>query len=163
MLLILFGTAGAGKNYVGEILSQHYGFYFYDADDDLTPGMISAIESRMAIDPNTRNEYFDVIIEKTKQIRVQHEKLAVSQAMIYDENRHQVLKALPDARFIYIKADPEQIDKRILERNDWVDVDYARKIRDHLEEPTLRHFVLDNNKGKEHVTNQLDKLFGGSK
>jgi shikimate kinase len=49
LLIILFGLSGSGKNYVGRILRDDFGFLFYDADTDLTPEMQDAIKRQMLI------------------------------------------------------------------------------------------------------------------
>jgi gluconokinase len=46
MLLILFGLPGSGKNFVGRILQEDFGFLFHDADDDLPDEMREAIQSQ---------------------------------------------------------------------------------------------------------------------
>ena len=39
MLIILFGLSGSGKNFVGNVLVKHFGFYFWDTDDALLDEM----------------------------------------------------------------------------------------------------------------------------
>jgi len=158
MLMFLFGPAGAGKNFVGELLGEGFGYHFYDADDDLTPEVITAVKKREPISSSLRRDYFNKVIERVKELGEIHRNIVCAQALIRDENRLQILGQLPDAVFIHIKVEPEIIDERLRQRNDWVDVAYGREIQAAFEPPSHDYFILENNGGKDNVTQQLKQI-----
>lgn len=155
-LFFVFGTPGSGKSYVGRILETDYGYYCYDADDDLTADMIAAIQNEQVFTEAMRQAYFNIVTTKTLALVKKHANLVVTQALIKEKNRQQVLAQLPKAQFIHVTADVNTINKRLKIRNNWVSIDYANKIRAIFEEPQLSHFTIDNNLDKQHVKNQLD-------
>ena len=43
--LFLFGLAGCGKSYVGNLIGEHAGWHVYHADDDLTDDLDKAVRN----------------------------------------------------------------------------------------------------------------------
>ena len=43
LLILLFGTSGSGKTFLGDLFSKTFGLYHYELDLDLTPAMRNAI------------------------------------------------------------------------------------------------------------------------
>ena len=157
-LFILFGPAGVGKNFVGEQLRDHFGFHFYDADSDLTEPMVEAIQKKEVFSDELRNRYFDIVSKRTAHLRKEHSKLVVAQAFGAEQNRLDFKKMFPDVTFVLIKAEKSLVEQRIIERNDWVDVEFCRKIWNTFQTPQLVHEVLDNNDDLQHVVKQLQSL-----
>ncbi len=58
MLLIVFGLPGAGKTYVGKLLKDEFGFYFYDGDRDLTDEMRQALKEKKLFNDSMRDVFF---------------------------------------------------------------------------------------------------------
>ena len=70
MFIVLFGPAGVGKNYVAEILKKQFGFYFYDADDDVTDEIRERVIARSLVTSEMGVRYFDIVIITTEQTLV---------------------------------------------------------------------------------------------
>jgi gluconokinase len=158
MLLILFGLPGAGKNFVGEILAQHFGFYFYDADSDLTADMQATIRQEQLYTSNMRERFFQIVIKKIQGLQKKHPRIAMTQTLAKVVNRQQILDALPHAKFIRIDAKAELIKARLKQRGDWVTLDYAEKIRAIFEPEGVVHGYLNNDSDKAHIIRQLRSL-----
>jgi gluconokinase len=158
MLWILFGLPGAGKNFVGELLRAHFDFYFYDADVDLTEDMRARIHKQELYTPAMRDAFFANVIEKIKELRAHHPRLAVAQTLAKRHNRQQILDAFPEAKFIRIDCDERLIEERLQQRNDWVSVDYFAKIRAIFEPEGVVSTSLDNNFDEAHILQQLREL-----
>lgn len=155
MLLILFGLPGVGKNYVGNILQEEFNYHFYDADDDLTPPLIEAIYQKKSFNPEDITAYVDIIITRIQNLSKTHPKLAVAQALARRNNRLQLQTAFPTAKFIHITAKNSLANKRLTQRNNWVNPSYAKTIRQKYQPPTLPHITLDNNQNMQHIVQQL--------
>jgi gluconokinase len=158
MLLVLFGPPGVGKSFVGRILAQQYGFHLYDADEDLTPDMMTAIRQENVFTTAMRHRFFQIVVDKVQTLQSDRPNLAVAQALIKESNRQQVQTQLPHAQFVCIEASPENIKQRLYIRNNWISVEYADKIRAMFEPPQLPHHCLDNNGDQQHVQQQIIQL-----
>ena len=158
MLCVLFGTPAVGKNFVGQILKENFDFHFYDADVDLPPKMRAIIANQGIFTQAMRDEYFKKITEKLKMLTKNYERIVMAQAFAKEKNRSQLLRNFPQAKFLWVKADVENINLRLAKRNDWVTIKYAAKIRNIFEPPLHPHKILDNNKDEAHVLRQLEDL-----
>lgn len=83
MILILFGVAGCGKNYVGRIIEEELGCYFYDLDLVLTDDMKDAISNHRKISDCIRDEYIEVAISKIAELREIYGELINDQSVLY--------------------------------------------------------------------------------
>lgn len=155
-LLFVFGIPGAGKSFVGRILHHEYQFFHYEADEDLTPAMIEAIQHERVFTDVMRHDYFDLVIQKTQALCAHNKNVVVTQALIKETNRQQISLSLPEAQFIHVTAAISNINERLKIRNNWVSIEYANKIRAIFEPPTMPHIIIDNNRDRQHIINQLD-------
>jgi gluconokinase len=165
MLVIVFGLAASGKNYVSEVLARHYGFRHIDADQWLTEEMIKCIANRQFSTPEMRFKYTQNIINNIASLLESGEKnLVISQALYKEENRQQLAAAYPNAVFLQIEASVENIKRRLEERDDWIDFEYAKAIMKSFE-PMPNYIIIQNNEsGEEQLLTQLKKvnLFDGA-
>lgn len=155
-LVVVFGIPGVGKSYVGRIIESDFGYYCYDADEDLTEEMIASIKQEQVFTASMRQHYFDLVIAKTKELLKKYPNVVITQALIKEQNRHQLLAELPTAKFIHVTADDAVINQRLQTRNNWISIAFANKIRAIFEEPRIAHFKIDNNSDKQHVKDQLE-------
>lgn len=158
MLIILFGLAGSGKNFVGEILANHFGYYFWDADAILPVNMQDSIKQKKAFTQTMRDEFTQALIKKIHELFITHKKLVIAQALYKECNREMIQNEFPDAIFILVKADPKIISHRIKNRKSVVDEEYAKKIQSNFEMPLLKHNVIDNNSDENAILLQLNKV-----
>jgi len=157
-MFVLFGPAGAGKNFVGRIFRDDFHFHCYDADDDLTEELKSAIKNRSKISQKMRDDYFSIVFDRVEELKNIHSNLVIAQTFMIDSNRQTLLQRFPDAKMVFIEAEVEIANERIRKRNDWVDVPYAQVIRDHFQMPQHDYSIVDNNHDDAHVKQQLEKL-----
>lgn len=160
-LIVFFGKTGAGKNYVAEVFAKEFGFYFYDADLDLTAEMKEAIAVGLVFTDAMRDRYFEVIIEKIQELFGSHTQIVLAQGLFKNKQRRELLKAFPFAEFIWVDAADHFIERRIVERNSSVTLEYARKINHIFEEPNFYCEKIINHNGSEELLNEVRKI--GSK
>lgn len=158
MLLILFGLSGAGKNFVGSILEKEFGYYYWDADSEILAIMKQQILQKQVFTQDMRDEFTNNIIYKISELKKNHQNIVISQALYKIKNRDQIALRFPDAKFIQIISSAENIGNRILQRNDWVDQEYAAKINAHFENQQESCAVIVNNSDAASVILQLQNF-----
>eukprot|EP01124_Arcella_intermedia_P020813 TRINITY_DN28348_c0_g1_i1.p1 TRINITY_DN28348_c0_g1~~TRINITY_DN28348_c0_g1_i1.p1 ORF type:complete len:186 (+),score=56.19 TRINITY_DN28348_c0_g1_i1:40-597(+) len=149
VFIVLFGNPGVGKSYIGSLLESNFGFYWYDADVDLTEEMKEAIENGNTFTQEMRDTYYHNIILNIQKLFQVHTKLVVSQALIKRQNRLQIRNHFPTARFVWVQAEDELVEQRITKRQEEllknpvntfqnhfkVGPELTQKIRTQFEEP----------------------------
>ncbi|ROS01061.1 gluconate kinase [Sinobacterium caligoides] len=158
-ILFLFGLSGAGKSYVGNLIGDHAGWYVYHADDDLTEEMIRALREHRPFDDNMRDEYFAVIVERIHQLRLQHERLVVTQGVYKRRHREYLLKEIPGMEMILVEATDASILHRLDRRESGISGASASALRLDFEYPADNCKVIVNQHGQEQVIEQLNAYF----
>ena len=159
MIFFLFGLLGAGKNFVGKIWAEEFGFTFYDADQDLTPVMKDAIANHQEFSEQMRDEYFEIVIRRIAELREGHPKLVIAQALFKNHNRRQILTHFPEIKFVWVQADQRLLGNRLSERQDNpAGKAYGELVNKFFELPDISHQVLANNKGREEIIQQIANL-----
>ena len=159
MLLIVFGSPGAGKNYICEVLKKDFSFHFYDIDNDITTAQKRAIAQGIILSDETRTRFFNKVVQKVKKIRAKNNRLAIAQAFIKEKHRKLFLSNFPEAKFIYVKAKQEIINSRLGSRNHLITKNYADRINKIFEKPIIPHYVINNdNNGEKDIKIQIRKL-----
>jgi len=157
-LVIFFGKTGAGKNYTAQLFAREFGFYLYDADQDLTVEMKEAIAEGRIFTDAMRDKYFEVIIEKTRKLLGSHSRIALAQGLFKNRQRRRVMQAFPFAKFIWVDAADNIIEQRIVGRDNNVTVEYARRINPLFEAPDFKCEKIVNNCGFKDLLNEVRKL-----
>lgn len=155
MLIYLFGLPAAGKNYVGELLAEEFGFHFHDADCDLTADMHEAIRLGQPFTEAMRDRFYDVVIERIEELTAAHENVAVAQATFKEKHRNRILERFPEALMVLIEADEAVRIERLQRGNNLIMADYALQIARLYEPPICACEVLENNDGRQAVVAQL--------
>ena len=165
MLIILFGLSGSGKNFVGNILQNHFDFHFWDADQALPQDMLDCIAQKQSFTQAQRDNFTRVIIEKVSSLEnnPNNQNLVVAQALYKEKNRKEIQDAFPDAIFFHVKASPEKIMARRRNSNEGIDADYAKKISLNFENPILTHEDIENNSDKQAIVEQLSSYLNKRK
>lgn len=162
MLLILFGLPGAGKNYVGRILAEDFGFHFHDGDDDLPLDMRAAIQNKQAATQAMRDSHTDNIITRIADLQRGHANVALAAAFFKERNRLQLLAHYPDARFVLIKTTRDLLLERLARRqNHLADTEYALKIFAFFEPPQAHPYITLQNIGdRAAVKREVERVLG---
>lgn len=158
-LLVLFGLPGAGKTYIGKFLEKHFGFYFYEGDQDMPQQLKDAIVAETVTD-QMRDAFFDKLIAGVREIQNRYSKIVISQTFIKEKYREQFLTAFPNAEFIYVEANTPLREKRLLVRDSFrLPLEKWQKMSAIFEKPRIKHSTLQNNtEGDVEIKKQLQLL-----
>lgn len=167
-LIILFGLPGTGKTYVGKILEKYSGYYFYEGDNDLTPEMKIAIRVKKVFTDQMRDVFFEKLISKIQNLlalsevegKSKYKKLVVAQTFIKEKYRLNLIKKIPEVKFILIETKKSLREKRLsLRKNYPLDLEYTRKMCVNFDKPKINYQIIVNNKnGREDVKKQIEFL-----
>ncbi|KKP87055.1 MAG: hypothetical protein UR89_C0008G0027 [Candidatus Roizmanbacteria bacterium GW2011_GWA2_35_8] len=157
MIIVIFGYPGTGKTYVGKIFEKYFGFYLYEGDFDMPKSMKIKVAKNYHIFDCDRDKLFDNIERKIKILKNIHKKLIVTQTFIKEKYRKQILRANPEAKFIYIKTDEEIRQKRLAKRkNVSLSKKYADQMIINFDKPKIDHQIIYNNEeGGEVLKKQI--------
>lgn len=162
MIKLLFGKAGSGKSYIGRVASLSYGFYFYDADEDLPESFRKAIEQREKVTDDVREEYIESIITKVKRLAVSHGNICVCQALPRNHYRERILDAIPAVEFVWVDAPDEITSLRLRSRSGHIaPVEYAEMANRIFEAPTVPYVKFVNGSNPVEFDDQMRLIFGG--
>ncbi len=158
MLLYLFGLPAAGKNYVGQVLADEFGYTFYDGDIDLTEELRDAVREERPFTDTMRDRFYAVLVTRIAALRRECADLAFCQATFKERHRALVAEAFPDVVFVLVEAAEAVRLARLAVGDNPVTVDYARQIAAFFEPPGHAHFVIRNEGGRAEVVAQLRRL-----
>lgn len=157
-LLVFFGKTGVGKSYTAQLFAQEFGYYFYDADLDLTLEMQEAIVNEQVFTDNMRHNYFEHIIGKTQTLLKDQPRIALAQAFFKNKHRHEFIAQFPWAKFVWIDGASQIIENRVLQRNNEISLAYAQRINHLFEVPDFNCNKLINNGGAGELLIEIKKI-----
>ncbi len=88
-LIILFGTTGAGKTFIGRLLEKEFGYHFYDGDVDLTEEMKTALHSMQPINDAMRHDQVGILFCQSHDRLDQVTDKTVAHGIVYRLHRMQ--------------------------------------------------------------------------
>lgn len=144
MLIYLYGLAGSGKDFVGGVLRDSFGFTFYDGDRDLTEELREAIRTEQPFTDAMRDRYYAVIIERIGRLRNDFPFLAFGQATFKERHRRQIMAAYPDVNLVLVTADFALRMERLRRDDRLIPAGYARRIDAYFEPPQHATYRIDN-------------------
>lgn len=159
MIFILYGPPGSGKNFVAEWLVRDYGFYFYDADMDLTDDMKQCLFEKHPFTQVMRDNFFKIVIKKMRKLIKIYPNLVMAQAISRERNRAQLSKAFSAAKFVHIDANYNIMLKRLVARGDLVSPDWVDRLFKIQQPSNPEHYRIDNNKDIAHLQQQYFSVF----
>jgi gluconate kinase len=156
-MLILFGLPGGGKSYAGQLLRDHFGYFFHEADDDIPEDYRRDVAAGQVVDDDRRDAYHRHLLDRLSELRAAHPRLAVAVPLLRDRHRLWIRARFPEAVFILVVCEPAAWQARLESRRAHnVGLDYAQKIVSLYEPPTIPHVTLDDSaQGATHLAQQL--------
>lgn len=159
-VLYVIGLAGVGKTYVGKLISEFADYYLYEADETLPADMREAVERNEEWTEVQLDNYYSAIRENILKLINIHPKVVVTQATYFQKYRDLMLETIPDIEFLWVKADYETNIKRIIERDDYVSVEYFDKSSVYFEPSEIETKIIVNNGDKAEIIRQLVDFYG---
>ncbi|MHB0936900.1 MAG: gluconokinase [Armatimonadota bacterium] len=115
-VIILMGVAGAGKTTVGRRLAAEMGWAFYDADDFHPAENIAKMARGEPLTDADRLPWLERMHDLIHDALQRGESAVVACSALKASYRAILARQNPGVRFIYLKASPELIRRRLLER-----------------------------------------------
>lgn len=161
-MIFLFGIAGSGKSYVGDLIAQSGPWFVYDADDDITEAMQRALSDNRPFTDSMRDEYFAQLILKIQQLSSQHPHLLITQAVYKQKHRDLLQKHFPDMDMIWIQASDTTIQQRLRQRHNGISTESAAALRHDFEIPGPNFITLHNEGNNQSLIQQLNEIYSKS-
>lgn len=160
MLFVVFGLPGTGKTYVGKLLSEKLGYYYYEGDTVMPKDMQDAVVNKQVISDEQRDIFFKKLIEEVRTLKEIHKNIVISQTFIKEKYRQQFLQHFPETKFLLVETDTTTREGRLKKRKTFpIDKEYARAMCKIFEAPLLPHKTIDNTQdGEEAIKKQIDVL-----
>lgn len=156
----LFGLSGAGKSYVGDVISQHTGWPVYHADIDITAEMKLALSEARPFTDTMRDEYFSQLLVHIKSRQHANLPLIVTQGA-YKRKHRDFLKAhLPGLSYIWVEAPLELIMSRLERRGQGIRAASAAALFKDFEPPVEDGFRLTNDGDQSRILEQGLRTMG---
>jgi gluconate kinase len=157
-ILFLYGLAGSGKSFAGDLLGRMTGVSVYHADIDLTAEMRSAVSEGRPFTEEMRDRYFGIVIERIKRQRELHPHLVVTQAVYKRKHRDYIRQSLPEVRFVCVQASDDVRIQRLIDRGDQITPEYDAVIRVNFEPPAEGDEILWNEGDEAALAAELGRL-----
>jgi len=161
-LVIFFGKTGAGKDYIARLFAEAFDYYVYDGDRDLPDDMRAAVAEGRTFTDAMRDRYAGIIRERIAGLLTIYPRVAVTQGLFKNRQRHALLKSFPFARFVWVDAEDGTIEKRVKARRSDVTLDYARRINPLFEIPDFDCEKICNEGGAEAILEKSASSAPGS-
>ena len=161
---MLFGKAGAGKSYAGQLIGNTFNCYYFEGDLVIPYEMSKAILEQKAINESMLEVFLGknlrAVVEKLHKSK--HQPLVVSQAFYLYKYRDQYRELFGEKiQFILIDAYDDKCYERLQKRKGWITVDYAKKMRLRFQppEPDEKCVILDNSIDSDiNIITQFSKI-----
>lgn len=158
-VLFLFGKSGAGKSYVGEIIGQILGWQVYDADDDITVEMQTALKEKRPFTNEMRDQYFPIVVDNILSRLKLDKHLIVTQGVYKEKHRRYLKSSIPNLELVFIDSSEDSIGGRLVSRQKGIDNESANALANDFEFPKKGTKVITNNGGKKEILEQFFQLF----
>lgn len=160
IIWFLFGLSGAGKNYVGDLLSKQTGWPVYHADQDLTEEMRLALAQTRPFTDAMRDDYFASLPALIRQHQQRGLPLIVTQGAYKKRHREYLQQHLPQIQFVWVDAPHALILQRLGSRRQGIGADSAAALFRDFEVPPEESCIVvhndgDNNRILEQLQQQL--------
>lgn len=154
----LFGLSGAGKSYVGDVMSQATGWPVYHADVDITAEMKLALAEARPFTDTMRDAYFAQLLEHIRHRQQADQPLIVTQGAYKQKHRDFLRQHLPQLTFIWVDAPIELIMQRLEQRGQGIRAASAAALFKDFEPPHDGSFRLINDGDQSRILQQSQRV-----
>ncbi len=118
MILILMGVSGAGKTTVGKFLAEKLGWPFYEGDDFHPAANIEKMRHGIPLNNADRLPWLQSLREFIERLMGKQQSAVLTCSALKTSYRQILSEGLREVRFVYLKANYEQIYPRLVGRKD---------------------------------------------
>lgn len=160
MLIFLFGTWGAGKSYIGNMIEEKCGMPHMEGDLHFSEEMVQAINTRTFHELNL-DSYYNKVINEMRSYQKRTSNFVVSQGVYQEKYRRMILdRFAPEIVFFLIHTPNKWVrNKRLkvrMRQGSPVTPKVWEYMAHHWEIPKIPFEVILNNKKME--TTLVNKL-----
>lgn len=159
IVYIIMGVSGVGKTTIGKALAKELNCPFYDADDFHPQENIDKMASGIPLDDKDREPWLDMLAQHIIDWSAKGAILACS--ALKESYRKHLTSQLPEeptdkkVKFIYLKADYENIQKRLSQRSShFFNPSLLRSQFDTLQPPT-NAINVDGHQSQQQIINSI--------
>ncbi len=135
-VLFLFGLAGAGKTYVGQLVSTLTGWPLYDADDDISDDMKQALAEQRPFTEAMREEFFPRVVKRIRALQQQYDHIVVTQGVYKQRHRDYLLTEIPGMEMVGVTCSEAVLQQRLSARHQGISADSAAALLADFEAPS---------------------------
>jgi gluconokinase len=117
MIVIVAGVSGSGKTTVGALLAGRLGWRFADADDFHLAANIEKMRAGMPLTDADRWPWLRAIAGWMDERIARGESAVVACSALKRVYRDLLLRGRPEARMVFLTADPEEVARRLAARH----------------------------------------------
>lgn len=161
--IFLYGLAGSGKSYCGELLARKFGYRSYDLDQHITDAMREAIREGRPFTDEIRDEFFRLLIDVLGPLLHSEPKIIVMQGAYKERHRSLIKQAFPEIEFVCVTAPVEVISQRLSRRGDSVGAGYAASIARNFETSAAQRELSNDGVGDDELCGRFVALFAGAR
>lgn len=152
--IILMGAPGVGKSTVAQVIEK-YGYFYYEADDDLLPEVKELNRNNLGLTPELRDLQHEYIFRHIQELTKKHKKLVIAYDFMWDRYRRKLMTQCPDLRWFLLTVDREILIKRVVRPGHLISPEFALKIADLFEVPSFPVTLVDNGRPVEHAVKHI--------
>jgi gluconokinase len=116
VILIIMGVVGSGKTTIGSLLARQLGYEFVDGDSFHPPANIEKMSRGIPLSDADRLPWLEAIRDAMRQWIAERRNVVLACSALKHSYR-EILRVGPEAKFVYLKADYEVIQKRLQTRH----------------------------------------------
>lgn len=107
------GVSGAGKSTVGRLLARDLGWIFEDADSFHPPANIEKMRAGIALCDEDRRAWLEALRVRARELARRGEDAVIACSALRGWFRDRLAAGHPDLIFVYLKADPRVLERRL--------------------------------------------------